>query len=311
MSQLVALLDQFLTEASSMYIPENYICEQVLPYVGVSMSTGRLAKYGTNHLRIENTLKAGRGKYRRVEAIVRSNASYSIDGHGLEGLVTTDDYRNVQEPYDAERDETIGITTMIWLEKEQVLANALTATATMTQNTTLSGTSQFNDYDNSNPLGQFNTARASVYSGCGKAPNTVIMSWLVRNTLKFHPALLDYLGFKWDRPGGLSDDELARALDVKKVLVGDAVYESAKEGQTSSLTPVWGKHIIFAYAPDQAAPYQQSLGYRLGYKDKAPRQVWKWTVNNPPQSTAILVEDSYQFLLSNVLAGYLIANAIA
>lgn len=311
MSQLTAILDQFLTDASAMYVPDNYVCEQMLPYIGVSMTTGKLAKYGTNHLRIENSVKAGRGKYRRVEAIVRSNAEYSIDGHGLEGLVTEDDYRNVQDPYDAERDETLGVTTILWLEKESVLAGAITSTAVVTQNVTLSGTSQFNDYDNSNPLGQFATARSTVYQGCGKPPNKVVMSWLVKNELKFHPALLDYLGFKWNRPGGLNDDELATALDVDKIFIADAVNETAKENQTSDLLPVWGKHIVFFYAPDQAAPYQQSFGYRLGYKDKAPRQVWKWTVNNPPKSTAILVEDSYQFLISNALAGYLIANAIA
>ena len=294
-----------------MYVPPEFICEQAFPYVGVAMSTGRLAKYGTSHLRIENTLKAGRGEYRRVESIVRSNTAYLIQGHGLEGLVTEDDYRNVQEPYDAERDEVLGITTIIWLEKEQVLSNAITSTAVITQNITLTGQSQLSDYDNSDPLAQFKTARATVKSGCGLPPNAVLMSWEVKNTLKFHPQLLDYLGFKYNRAGGLQDDELAKALDVQKVLIGSASYETAKEGQTSSLGAIWPKSILFAVLPDKAAPYQVSLGYRLGYKNKAPRQVYKWPKHNPPNATSILVEDSYEFLISNAAAGYLIADAVA
>ena len=311
MAQLTAIVDELLTDASSMYKPEEYISEEILPYIGVDRTTGKLAKYGQQHLRIENSLVAGRGKFRRVETIVRSQSSYNLDGHGLEGLVTEDDYENVQEPYDAERDETIGLTTVLWLEKEQSLANAITATATMTQNVTLSGTSQFSDYDNSDPIGRFNTGRKTVKDGCGFFPNSVTMSDYVAQQLRFHPQLLDALGFRWNRPGGLKNEELMSALWVQKIFVGSAMYNTAKEGQTDTLGAIWGKDMVFAYIPDQAAPYQVSLGYRLGIKGMQPREVYKWPERNPPNSTSILVRDKYQFFLSNVLAGYLIKAAIA
>lgn len=311
MSQLKAIVDELLTEASSAYIPQDFICEQILPFVPVDRSSGLLAKYGTSHLRIENSLVGGRGKARRVETIVRSQSSYNLDGHALEGLVTEDDYENVMEPYDAEKDETMGLTNILWLEKEKSLSDALSSTATITQNVTLSGSSQFNDYDNSDPISRFSTARKTVKDGCGFFPNTAIMSDYVRNKLRFHPQLLDALGFRQNRPGGLKDDEIAQALDVKNIYIGSAMYESAKEGQTTSLASVWASNIIFAQIPDGPARYQQSLGYRLGIRGQSPRQVFKWPEMNPPNSTAILVRDKYQFFLSNVACAYLIKNAIA
>lgn len=222
MSQTRAIIDKLLTKASSMLKPEGYISEQIFPYIGFTQKTGKLAKYGHSHLRIESSITGGRGKYRRVEPITRSNVGYDIKGHGLEGLVTKDDYRNVELPYKAEEDEVIGLSSQLWTEKEFVLASALSNTGTITQNTTLSGTSQFSDYANSDPLSRFKTARAAVKNGCGKMPDTVWMDERTADVLKFHPQLLDFLGFKFAKPGGLDMDSLAKALNVKRVLIADA-----------------------------------------------------------------------------------------
>lgn len=311
MAQNRAIIDKLLTNVSSMFVPTGYISEMLLPFVGVTQKTGKLAKYGLSHLRIESSYTGGRGAYRRVEPIVRSNTGYEIEGHGLEGLVTADDYRNVEVPYDAEADETVGLTAHLWLEKEKVLADTLADTAVITQNQTLSGTSQFSDYDNSDPLGVAKTARAAVRAGCGKAPDTVWMTWTVADTLAYHPQLLDFLGFKEARPGGLTYPELAKALGVQKVLIADVMYNSANEGAADSLADVWGKHVWWGVCPAQAQVRQVSLGYRLGYTGGMPRKVYKQPSFNPPNGTILLVEDEYDFLLSNVGAVYLAKSAIA
>lgn len=311
MSQLRAIVDKLLTNVSSAYVPKGFICEEVLPTVQSKQYSGLLGKYGTSHLRIENSVKGGRGKYRQVETRQYSTSSYLIEGHGLEGFVSKEDYANVEEPFDAERDETLGVSTSLWLEKEKTLADTLTSTAIMTQNTTLSGTSQFNDYANSDPIGVISTAKNAIVDGCGMFPNLAIMDIKLWQVLRYHPALLDAQGFKWDRPGGLREDEMAKALGVDKVLFGSARYETAKEGQTSSLSAVWGKHLVFAVAPDKAEIMQKSVGYLLRPTGGQPRKVYKQSNFNPPGSTAILVEDEYDMLLSDALCGYLVANAMA
>ncbi len=311
MSQVKAILDKLLSNVSSAYIPTGYIAESVLPFIGSVQSTGKLGKYGASHLRIESSLKAGRGAYKRVESITRSTTDYSIVGHGLEGLVTKDDYRNVSLPFKAEEDETLGVTTMLWLEKEKSLADTLADSSVMTQYTTLTGTNQYNDFLNSDPISDFSTARTAVRTGCGQLANTGIMDWAVFNKLRYHPGILDALGFKQNRPGGLSEDELASAMGVQRILIAGSSYNSAKENQADVLAPVWGKHIIFAVLPPVAMPYQVSLGYIVGYEGQTPRKVTKQPNFNPPDSTSILVEDEYQMLISNANAGYLIKNAIA
>lgn len=311
MAQTKAIVDKLLTDVSRMYIPEGYVSESILPVAQSKQKSGLIGKYGKSHLRIEHSLSGGRAAYRRVEPIVRSSDAYLIESHGLEGVVTEDDYSNVEQPFDAEKDEVLGLQTLIWLTKESALASALTSTAVLTQNTTLAGTDQFNDYANSDPLDVFKTARLAVYNGCGLPPNMAIMPWDVMNTLAYHPAILDALGFTQNRAGQLSEVELAKALGVEKLLVAKAKYNSAAEGQTDVLANVWGKDIVMCHVPASSGKYQTSLGYHVQLSGRSSRRVFKYDIKNPPNSTGITCDDSYDFVITDVGAGYLIKAAIA
>lgn len=310
-SQLKSVVDLLLTGVSSQYIPNGYISEQVLPFVPVDHYTGKLAKYGLDHVRAELSMAGGKGVYRRVDSHSRSQVGYSLEGHGLEDVITKADYANTLDPYNAEQDVVIGLTHKLWIEKELALATNLGSTSVMTQNTTLSGTSQLSDYDNSDPLSVFKTARKAVKDGCGMWPNQVVMDSRTADVIRFHPQIMDHLGYKYNRPGGLENSELARALNVDKVLVANADYNSAAQGQTDSLGAIWGKDIIFMVAPEGQSIRQVSLGYMLGLRGQSPRKVYKYPIYNPPDSTGVLCEDYYQFFLSNVAAGYLVKSAIA
>lgn len=311
MSQIKAQIDKFLTMASKGYMPQGFIADQLLPVVNVKEKSGKLAGYGNNHLRIVNTIIGGRGKAPRFESITRSSDTYFVESHGLEGIVTADDYRNVEQPYDAEKDEVMGLVTVLKLGREKSLADALGATATMTRNTTLSGTSQFSDYVNSDPLAKFEAAQSSVYDGCGSAPDTAIMSWKVMNKLSYHPGILESLGFQMNRAGTLKEQEIASAMKVERVLVGAPKYNSAAMGQTDSLADVWGKNVLFAVLPKSAQKFQTSLGYQVRLIGEQPYATSKWDHQNPRGATGILVTDHYDDLLSNLNAAYLIKDAIA
>lgn len=263
-TQMHALVDKFLTNVSNKITPQGYVSEEILPLINVQQYSGKIGKYGNDHLRIVNTLTGGKNEYPRVQTDVRSSDSYYIETHGLSDVVTDEDYRNVELPFDAERDSAVNLTTRLWLGKEKSLADTLGDMAIITQNVTLAGTNQYNDFTNSDPLGDFIDARNAIYASVGTAPDTVIMSWGVANTLRYHPALVRSLGYADNRVGQLTNDDLARALlpgiPNGRVLVGGAIYNSAKQGQADVLAPVWGKNIIFAVAPRNATIMQVSLG---------------------------------------------------
>jgi hypothetical protein len=311
MAQLKAQVDKLLTNVAIMQKVKGTVAEQLFPSIKTAQYSGLLGKYGKSHLRIENSVKGGRGKYRRVETITRLTQQFLIEGHGLEGFVSKEDYVNVETPFEAERDEVLGLQSALILEKEKVLADAITATGTMTQNVTLTGANQLSDYLNSDPIDIFSDARQAIMDGCGEIPNVAVMDYKVWDKLRFHPQMLDALGFKESRPGGLNEAELASAMGVEKLLVAQARYNSAKEGQADSMAPVWGKDIVMMVAPPALSVGIQTLGFWVTPSGSSPRKVYKQSNFNPPGSTAILVEDEYDLLLSDVACGYLIKSAIA
>lgn len=310
-TQVRAIVDKLLTNVSNQLIPEGYISELILPELNVVQTTGLIGKYSNDHLRIIDTRVGGKGMYPMVDTVVRDSSAYRLQDHALKEILVEEDYDNVEKPFDAEQDTVVALTTHLWLEKEKGLADAAADPAVITQGVTLAGGDQWSDYTNSNPLEDLRDGRKGVRGGCGKKANMAFMDEDVADTLRFHPQLLDSLGFKDNRPGGLSDEELAKALKVKFVHIGEAVYNNSVQPAADVITPVWGKHFWYAHSPKVAARRQQSLGYRLQRAGQKPRQVFKFNENEPVNSKKIIVKDKYQMLFTNPDCAYRITDSIA
>lgn len=313
-TQDAAIVSKLLTNISNGYFPamDDFIAEKILPPVYVAQTTGLVGKYSNNHLRIVNTVHKGKGDYQMLESVTTSTDSYNIEDHGLFDIITENDLRNFETPFDAEADTTMALTMAQLLAKEYGLATSLKSTAVITQNTTLSGNAQYNNlsHADSKPLENKIVADNAVRDAVGRKPNTLIAGEEVIDNLRFHTSLMDNLGFKFARAGGMTNEELARALNIDNVLVGKAMYNSAKEGQTDSLINIWGNDLIYAYiaTPDKR---QKTLGFEFRKSGTQPRAVYKYNPTMPVNSRGVIVTDNYDQNLLNVNCAYLIKDAIA
>jgi len=308
------LVDKLLTDVSNGLFQEleKFGAERLLTPVGVKQQSGKIGKYGTKHLRIHANAMGGRGEAPRVQLVTRDlSTQYYIEDHGLEGVVTPNDYDNVELPFDAERDETLHLTYANLVAKEYALASTVGDSSIVTQNTTLTGTAQFSDTTNSDPITVFKNARKGVRDGCGIYPDTAFCEAEVFEWLRIHPQIWDRLGFKFQQTGQLTQDNVAAALNVKRFMVMESVYDSSSQGQSSSIAPIWGKHLFFAVLPTNPALMQKSAGYHVFYKSRGVRSVYKYPINNPANSMGIQCRDDYDQLISDVGAIYAVYNAIA
>jgi hypothetical protein len=310
-----ALVDKLLTNVSNGLFQEmtSFISERLLTPIGVVQQSGLIGKYGTNHLRIHANSMGGEGKAPRVRLVQPDvSQTYLIEEHGLEDVCTPADYRNYELPFDAERDKTIALTYANLVAKEYALATAMgAAAATLTQNTTLVGSQQFNDFANSDPVGVILTARNTVRAACGYYPNVAWMEAAVYETLRVHPTIWDRLGFKYNQSGQLTQDNVAQALNVKKLLMAESIYDSSSEGQTSVMSPIWAKSLFFGVLADNPAIMQKSLGYHVFFQNQGVRSVFKQSIVNPPNALSIICKDDYDQLLSDVACAYAVYEAIA
>lgn len=133
-------------------------------------------------------------------------------------------------------------------------------------------------------LSDIATGRKAIQKATGLTPNTLILDFATYEALKQCAALLEKI--KYTQRGVLTTDLLAALCDLDTVLVGEAIYSTAKETKAGTdFTPryVWevnaGKGMGFLfYRPASPSLKTPSAGYqaRIGYESGGPRRVSKW-----------------------------------
>lgn len=309
MTRLTAQTNKLLTDVSERRPLGSLVFNRILTPKKVIQYSGKIGSHGNDHLRLVNTIAGGENGYMRIDTQTKKSSSYQIETHALKDIITDEDYKNVEAPFDAQVDSTDALTDMMNLTKEYGLAQAMTDTAVLTQNATLSGTSQWSDYANSNPIADIVAGIKVTRIGCGTPASKAVCDYDVAQTLRFHPKVLADLGFNANKIGGATNEDLARVFGLREFIVADATFNNSKKGEADNMVPVWGKHFVLFHSEAKAAKKQTTLGYHLELG--AGRKVVAKEQDEPIDSTKVMVEDKYEQLISNVGAGYLIKDAIA
>lgn len=307
-------IDQVLTNISQKHTNDagDFIARQVFPVITVPKPTGKYWAYNKDNLRAGGTnvdLRTGRSKTAEITYGKSLKDFGPLQEHALKDFISVDEYRDTDSPLDVETDVVDNLNEVMLLSEEISLANMLRNTSIVTQNTTLSGTSQWNDYANSSPFADIKAAIQSVSGATFKSPNTIVFSQDVWLALVDHPDLLDRV--KWSNFGVITEADFLRLFapyGITRVLVGKAKYDSAVEGQTSALGSVWGKDVILGYITPTPGLRTVNGGYTLRLREG--KYVDKWDEKDP-KGTWVRNNDYYDQMLFASELFYLIKNAVA
>lgn len=297
-------IDPVLSNVSIAYQNEDYIAEQILPVIPTTTRTGKYFKYDTSKFRKEDSLRAMGAPAKEVDYGLSLSTPFVCLDHALKELVPNELKEQAPSPLNPEIDAAENVTEKLLVEKEYDLATYMQNTANLTNNTTLSGTSQWSDYANSDPIKDIKTAKKTIHSKIFKEPNTLVLGKEVYDTLLDHPDIIDRIKYRSDVA---TADILARLFGVDKILIGAAGYESAAEGQTSSMAYIWGKYAWLLYVAPRPGIKQLSFGYHFQLKNRVAD---KW-YDQDREGIWIRVHDNYTREIVTVNAAYLIKNAIA
>lgn len=305
--------DRLLANVSRRHNVEGLVADQVLTRTTVKKSTGKIGKYGNEHLRIVHDLVGGMTEYPKITVDTKDSDRYILEKHGLGVTLSEEEIDNEEQPFDARADATMDVTERLKLGREYALGSVLTDVAILTNNVTLSGTDQFNDYDNSEPLERFRAARASIYAATGRDTRMpggfALMTWDVENALSYHPDLLELYKYVGNVGNGLSLEQLKQTMKVNRLIMAWSQYDSSKEGQTANIIPTWGKNLIFGFAPSTGTKRITTLGFNVA--KSTSYRVFRSRIDDPPNAEKILVDITYDDLITDVGAGYLIKDAVA
>jgi hypothetical protein len=256
-------VDPQLTNILLAYTNKDFIADRILPTVpNLKDETGVIASLGNAHLRIYDSRRALYDESdHRMEFTISNDKSYKIEYYDLEVYLPDRLASQLQLPFNAKRDSSISLRQAIMLEREAGIAALMTSTSILTNNTTLSGTSQYTDFVNSSPEDDFETARTSIHSKTGREANSVYMSRAVFNTLKRHPFFLNLVKGVKILSGKVLTEQIKDFFEVDDVIIGKAIYISTNEGQTETKSVLWGDDVVFFYKPSAPSLFEPSFGY--------------------------------------------------
>jgi hypothetical protein len=260
-------VDPMLTNVAVAYKNDNYIADKIFLPLPVMKQSGKHFVYDKSNMRIDSTVRGKGANSHEVELGLSTGSTYFCEDHSLKMFVADEDLENAITPTSPFVDATENVVDKLLLDKEKALATYMSSTSNMTSYTTLSGTSQWSDLNNSDPFAQIETGNLAILDYVGKKPNTLILGYSVFLKLRRHPELIDRI--KYSGKGFLTADLIAEAFDVQQVLIGDANYNDADEGQTDSLAQVWGKHAWLAYIAPSVSAKMVTLGFTYQWMGKS------------------------------------------
>ena len=300
-------IDAALSNLSKAFKNNNFIGEEVAKILTVGKESGLYFTYGLDAFKIPNAYRIDGTRSNEVHMKVGQD-SYVCLQYALSDIITDNVRKQADPAINPEADTTEFITDLMLLQLEDLIASTMISTTPYTHSNTatLSGTSQWNDYSNSNPLTNIKTAKAKIRSLIGREANSIILAGDVAETLSLHPDIKDLR--KYTDPNLLTSAGLPPKILGLKVLEGKATKNTAYENLAESMSYVWGKNAIIAYIPDRIG--LKSLAPWILIRETGYRSTRKWR-EEPRKGDMIEVEDKYTVKEVADECAYLYLNAIA
>lgn len=297
-------VDAALSQVSIDFRNDEFIADIVSPRIRVEKESDKYFVWGTEAFNNPTTIRAPKAAFARTE-FSPSTASYACEEYGLEIPIDDRERRNADAGADIEIAAVEKATGIIMTGREKRLADLLTSTAYVTQNTTLSGTDQWSDYANSDPVTDIDTARATIHAAGSPNPNLLVLGRAAFDVLKRHPSLLE--AFKYNpRSGVVTEGMIAEFFGVERMLLGNARYKTSNEGQADALGYVWGKNAILLYAPKTPSRYTPAATYSFVFTDRVVE-----TYREPEHSvTVVRVREEVAEKITSTACCYLIKDAV-
>lgn len=295
-----------LTAMSLAYTNKTLVADAVLPRIPVSAQSFRFRRdKPEDGFTVPDTRVGRKSRPNEIE-FSGELVDASCEDFGLEDAIPQTDLDAM--PNEVDRSTTY-LTDLIMLDREVRVANLVHDANQYLAGlkSTLSGTSQWSDYTNSDPVAAFKTAIDAVLM----RPNIAVMGQAVFSALSSHPKMIQAVYGPLATSGLVKADQVAAAFGLQAVIVGEACVNTAKPGQAMVQARAWGKHCAFLHVNPLASTTRGStFGFTGQFKTRE--------AGSRPDANIglrggvrVRVGETVKEVIAQNRLGYLYTNAVA
>jgi hypothetical protein len=232
------------------------------------------------------------------------------DDYGLDDFVPVTDVANGAGTVDPIQLAAQGLTDLIMLDREVRTANLVFASGTYaaTNRATLSGTSQWSDFTNSNPV---NAILAAIDIPLAR-PNVIVLGQATWTQVRQHPRVLQGVNASAQTGGAVTRQQFAGLFELEEVIVGQGFVNTARRGQTPTYARVWGRHAALIHRNPLARGQQNAVTFGMTFQ-YATR--FAGQIEEPKRGlrggTTVRVGESVKEVIMAADTGYYFENAVA
>ncbi|MEG1543469.1 MAG: major capsid protein [Tannerellaceae bacterium] len=261
-------IDKALTNISVQYLqdPANYIAGQVFPMVPVKKQSDRYFVYlRDDWFRDEAQERAPGTESAGGDYDIDNSPTYFCRKFAYHKDVVEEDRANADDPLTPDEDAVSFVTDKLLLNKENKWAKTFFKNGVWSFDYAggASGTTPdfiyWDDYSNSNPIEDITKFATEQSERTGKRPNTMVMGRKAYDSLKNHPDFLDRV--KYTQKGVVTSDLIAEMFDVERVLVANAIQNTAERGKTADMSFIMGNHVLLCYTTNAPKLKTATAGY--------------------------------------------------
>ncbi len=291
----------------------DLIADRVLPRVPTALRFAYTVYHLADAFTVPSTLVGRRSEPTMVEFGGTLTQAECVD-YGLDDLVPNHEIEAYEAMGAALAQSPLARSTqllagLVMLDREirvrDLVFNAASYAAGHT--VTLSGTSQWSDFANSNPLD-------AILQACDiplVRPNTIVLGQRTWTRMRQHPRLIQAANASAHTGGAITRAQLAELIEVPNVIVGSGWLNTARRGQTPNMVRVWGNHAALLHvSEDAAATNQPTFGFTAQFGSRIAGEMDS-PVTGLRGGVRLRVGESVREVISAPGAGYYFANAVA
>lgn len=295
-----------LENISVAYMPQGLVALDISPVVGVEKESDIYYVYSKDNLRIPTTLWAD-GDVTNRSVWNLSTATYTVQRHGLDDLVTDRQRDNADKAVKPEIDTTEALTGQIKLRWEFDLFSIINTTTNWANKTSLSSTQAWSQNTTlSNPITFVDSATTSIRRRSGTKANTIVLSDSTFKAAKEHVSITDRI--KYTSSESVTPALLATLFNVNKVVVSTAVRNAGEEGLTDSLVDIATDTAFVCYVEPNPGLKKPSAFYT--FSKNGGTNPWRVRTyrDEPREGDVIEVSTFYQHKVVSSDCAYVIVD---
>lgn len=243
-------LSRFASQAFNAGPDSGYVAQALFPAVRVPKQNDRYYTIDRDsYLRTNDDRRSKGTPANRVEWKVSSD-QYFADNYALADEIAIEDIANSDDVLQLRQGSVDFTVDQLMRAREVRIASRVTSISNVgsginVQSLTGTTANQWTATSSADIFGQVSTGQAFIQSQTGVVPNTMVLDWNSWELMRRNTRLLEM--FKYTSGGTIKGAQLRELFNVDRILVGEAIRNTAIEGAAATMENIWGTNCLLAY----------------------------------------------------------------